>query len=46
MGAAYELIRNGDMFVNRQRRPLAGRMSVNDKDASIHVFALNWTWKY
>jgi long-chain fatty acid transport protein len=46
LGAAYEFAWLGDMPVDQQRGPLAGRVSGDYSNANISIFALNLTWKY
>ncbi len=46
MGAAYEFAWLGDMPVNQERGPLAGRVAGEYGSSSISVFALNLSWKY
>jgi len=46
LGASYEFMWNGDMSVDQERGPLAGRVSGEYSDASFNFFALNLSWKY
>ena len=46
LGAAYELAWLGDMPVNQERGPLAGRVAGEYGSSSISFFALNLSWKY
>jgi long-chain fatty acid transport protein len=46
LGAAYEFVWLGDMSVDQERGPLAGRVSGDYEDASISFFALNLKWTY
>jgi long-chain fatty acid transport protein len=46
VGAAYEFVWGGDMSVDQQRGPLAGRVSGDYSNTSFNFFALNLTWKY
>jgi long-chain fatty acid transport protein len=46
LGAAYEFVWGGDMSVNQERGPLAGRVAGDYSDTSYHFFALNLSWKY
>lgn len=46
LGAAYELVWMGDMPVDQERGPLAGRVAGEYSSASISIFALNLTWKF
>ena len=46
MGAAYEFIWTGNMPVDQERGPLAGRVSGEYENMNINVFALNLTWRY
>jgi len=46
LGAAYEFIWGGDMSVDQQRGPLAGRVAGDYSNTSFNFFALNLTWKY
>jgi long-chain fatty acid transport protein len=46
MGAAYEFIWGGDMSVDQERGPLAGRVSGEYSNTSMSFFALNLIWKY
>jgi long-chain fatty acid transport protein len=46
VGAAYEFVWGGDMSVDQQRGPLAGRVAGDYSSTSFNFFALNLTWKY
>ena len=46
LGAAYEFIWSGDMSVNQERGPLAGRVSGEYRNTNMSFFALNLSWKY
>ncbi len=46
VGGAYEFIWMGDMSVNQERGPVAGRVSGDFSNSSISVFALNLKWTY
>jgi len=46
VGFAYELVWGGDMSVDQQRGPLAGRVAGDYSNTSFNFFALNLTWKY
>ncbi|MEN6373908.1 MAG: OmpP1/FadL family transporter [Smithella sp.] len=46
MGAAYQLGWFGDMPVNQQRGPLAGRVSGSFENSSFSFFAFNLKWTY
>jgi long-chain fatty acid transport protein len=46
LGAAYEFIWGGDMSVDQQRGPLAGRVAGDYSNTSFNFFALNLSWKY
>ena len=46
LGAAYEFIWSGDMSVNQERGPLAGRVSGDYRNTNMSFFALNLSWKY
>jgi long-chain fatty acid transport protein len=46
VGFAYEYVWGGDMSVDQQRGPLAGRVSGDYSNTSFNFFALNLTWKY
>jgi len=45
LGAAYELLWNGDLSVDQNRGPLAGRVAGTYEGSYIMVVALNLTWK-
>ena len=46
LGAAYEIAWGGDMSVNQDRGPLAGRVAGDYNNTSFSFFALNLSWKY
>lgn len=46
VGAAYQFLWIGDMSVDQNRGPLAGRVAGDYKDSSISTFALNLKWTY
>jgi long-chain fatty acid transport protein len=46
LGAAYEFLWSGDMSVNQERGPLAGRVSGDYSSTSFSFFALNLKWTY
>ena len=46
MGAAYEFLWSGDMSVNQERGPLAGRVSGDYSNTSFSFLALNLKWTY
>jgi len=46
LGAAYEFIWGGNMSVDQNRGPLAGRVAGDYSNTSFNFFALNLTWKY
>jgi long-chain fatty acid transport protein len=46
LGAAYELAWMGDMSVDQERGPLAGRVAGEYGSSSISFFALNLKWTY
>ena len=46
LGAAYEFAWLGDMPVDQQRGPLAGRVAGDFKNSSFSFFALNLKWTY
>jgi len=46
VGAAYEFLWSGDMSVNQNRGPLAGRVAGDYSNTSFNFFALNLSWKY
>jgi len=45
-GLSYEFMWNGDMSVNQNRGPLAGKVSGEYNDANFSFIALNLSWKY
>lgn len=46
LGAAYEFAWLGDMSVDQERGPLAGRVAGDYSSSSLSFFALNLSWKY
>ncbi len=46
VGFAYEFVWGGDMSVDQNRGPLAGRVAGDYSNTSFNFFALNLTWKY
>ncbi len=46
LGAAYEFLWSGDMSVDQQRGPLAGRVAGDFSSTSFSFFALNLKWTY
>jgi long-chain fatty acid transport protein len=46
LGTAYEFLWSGDMSVNQERGPLAGRVAGDYSNTSFNFFALNLSWKY
>jgi len=46
LGAAYEFVWGGDLSVDQQRGPLAGRVAGECSNTSFNFFALNLTGKY
>jgi long-chain fatty acid transport protein len=46
IGGAYEFVWIGDMSVDQERGPLAGRVAGEYKSSNMSVFALNVIWKY
>ena len=44
LGFSYELAWTGDMPVDQNRGPLAGRVAGDFKNTSLHFFALTVTW--
>lgn len=46
LGAAYELVWTGDLDLDVERGPLAGRVSGTYQDVAIHVLALNAEWRF
>jgi long-chain fatty acid transport protein len=46
LGAAYELSYAGDLPVDEDRGPLAGRIAGEYEDAVLHYFALSMQWKF
>ncbi len=46
LGAAYELVWTGDLDLNVERGPLAGRVSGTYESMAIHVVSLNAEWRF
>lgn len=46
IGGAYEFVWMGDMPVDQERGPLAGRVSGEYGSSNMSFFALNLIWKY
>jgi long-chain fatty acid transport protein len=46
IGGAYEFVWIGDMSVDQERGPLAGRVAGEYKSSNMSFFALNMIWKY
>jgi hypothetical protein len=46
IGGAYAFVWIGDMSVDQERGPLAGRVAGEYKSSNMSVFALNMIWKY
>jgi long-chain fatty acid transport protein len=46
LGAAYEFLWSGDMSVDQERGPLAGRVSGEYSNTNMSIFALNLSWKF
>lgn len=46
LGLAYELVWVGDLPVDQERGPLAGKVSGDYEDVSMHILNLNLTWKF
>jgi long-chain fatty acid transport protein len=46
LGTAYELAWGGDLDVNLDRGPLAGRVSGTYENVAIHIFSLNAEWRF
>ncbi|MDH5576404.1 MAG: hypothetical protein OEY80_13040, partial [Nitrospirota bacterium] len=44
LGFSYELAWAGDMPVDQNRGPLAGRVAGDFKNTTIHFFAFTMTW--
>lgn len=45
-GAAYELAWGGDLDMDVERGPLAGRVSGTWEDSALHVVSLNADWRF
>ncbi len=46
LGAAYELAWGGDLDMDVERGPLAGRVSGTYEGAAIHMISLNAEWRF
>jgi long-chain fatty acid transport protein len=46
LGAAYELAWGGDLDVDVDRGPLAGRLSGSYENLAIHIISLNAEWRF
>lgn len=46
LGAAYELAWTGDLDMDVERGPLAGRLSGTYESMTLHVLALNGEWRF
>jgi long-chain fatty acid transport protein len=46
LGAAYELAWGGDLDMDVERGPLAGRVSGTYENVAIHIIALNAEWRF
>lgn len=46
LGAAYELAWGGDLDMDVERGPLAGRVSGTYESTAIHIIALNAEWRF
>lgn len=46
LGAAYELAWGGDLNMDVERGPLAGRVSGTYESTAIHIIALNAEWRF
>jgi long-chain fatty acid transport protein len=46
LGAAYELVWTGDLDMDVERGPLAGRVSGTYENEAIHVVSLNAAWRF
>jgi len=46
LGAAYEVAWSGDLDIDVERGPLAGRVSGTYENAALHVISLNAEWKF
>lgn len=46
LGAAYELAWSGDLDMDVERGPLAGRVSGTYESTAIHIIALNAEWRF
>ena len=46
LGAAYELIWGGDLDMDVERGPLAGRVSGTYENVAVHVISLNAEWRF
>ena len=46
IGCAYELVWTGDLDMDINRGPLAGRVSGTYEDTAMHFINFNLIWKY
>lgn len=46
LGAAYEFVWSGDLPVDQERGPLAGRVTGEFEDVALHFFAFNLSWRF
>jgi long-chain fatty acid transport protein len=46
LGAAYELVWGGDLDMDVERSPLAGRVSGTYENVAIHFVSLNAEWRF
>ena len=46
LGAAYELMWNGDLPVDQERGPLSGRVTGEFEDVALHFVALNSSCRF
>ena len=46
IGAAYELVWGGELDMDVERGPLAGRVSGTYERVAIHVLSLNAMWQF
>ena len=46
LGAAYELAWGGDLDMDVDRGPLAGRVSGTYENVAIHFVSLNAEWRF
>jgi long-chain fatty acid transport protein len=46
LGAAYELAWGGDLDMDVDRGPLAGRVSGTYENIALHIVSLNAEWRF